>query len=449
MTSVPVSPSRDSGSTDQRLRVLVLAESCNPEWASVPLVGWSHYEALSHVADVHLVTRVRNRPALDRLGLKEGRDYTAIDTEFVFEPMVRLVRRISGPNKGWAVLTALTIPSYLLFELIAWRRLKRRLRQFDLVHRITPVSPAVPSPFATWCHKLGVPFVLGPINGGLPWPKEFPDLRRQEGEWLSRFRSLFRTVPGYKATRQAATAIIVGGQSAFREIPAIWQDKVIYIPENAFDARRFPPPPHRSAHDYDGRPLRAIFLGRLVPYKGCDMLLEAAADLLRQGRMTLTIAGSGPEEERLRALITRLDITHAVAFTGELRHCEVAEHLARADILTFPSVHEFGGAVVLEAMALGVVPVISNYGGPAELASPQCAFLVPLQERIAYIQSFRNVLHAIVADPAQLLPLSDKGRQRADRLFTWPQKAEQILSVYQWVLGEQSSRPNWGMPFKD
>lgn len=449
MASIPTSPSGESGRADQRLRVLILAESCNPEWSSIPLVGWSHYESLSHVADVHLVTRVRNRPALDRLGLKEGRDYTAIDTEFIFEPMARLVRWISGPNKGWAVLTALTIPSYLLFELIAWQRLKKRLHQFDLVHRITPVSPAVPSPFATWCHKSGVPFVLGPINGGLPWPKEFPDLRKREGEWLSRFRSLFRTVPGYKATREAAAAIITGGQSAFREIPDIWKDKVIYIPENAFDPRRFPAPPHRSMQDYQDRPLRAIYLGRLVPYKGCDMLLEAAAHLLRQGRMTLTIVGSGPEEERLRELITRLDIAHAVQFTGELRHHQVAEHLARADILTFPSLHEFGGAVVLEAMALGVVPVISNYGGPAELASPHCAFLVPLQERAAYIQGLRTILHAIAADPAQLLPMSENGRQRADKLFTWPRKAEQILSVYQWVLGRRTTRPDWGMPFRD
>ncbi|MBB2159000.1 glycosyltransferase family 4 protein [Gluconacetobacter sacchari] len=445
-----MSPFRGNNSSARRLRVLILAESCNPEWSSVPLVGWSHYEALSRVADVHLVTRVRNRPALDRCGLKEGQDYTAINTEFLFEPIARLVRWISGPNKGWAVVTALTIPSYLLFELIARKRFKKRLREFDLVHRITPVSPAVPSPMATWCRRAGVPFVLGPLNGGLPWPKEFPNLRKQEGEWLSGFRSLFRALPGYRSTRNAAAAIIAGGKSAFREIPGIWKDKVVYIPENAFDPSRFPVPTHRrSAQDYQGRPLRAIYLGRLVPYKGCDMLLEAAADLLRQGRMTMTVVGSGPESKRIRNLIARLDIGHAVECTGELPHRQVAEYLRRADILTFPSVHEFGGAVVLEAMAMGVVPVISDYGGPAELASPHCAFLVPLQERDAYIQAFRDVLHTIASDPARLLPLAENGRQRADKLFTWPQKAEQILAVYRWVLGQETTRPDWGIPFKD
>ncbi|MFT8884992.1 MAG: glycosyltransferase [Acetobacter papayae] len=449
MTASPAGTSTQDGSTAQRMKILVLAESCNPEWFSAPLIGWSYYEALSRVADVHLVTRVRNRAALERHGLKEGRDYTAIDTEFLFKPMERLVHLISGPNKGWAILMGLSIPSYLLFERIAWRRLKPRMHQFDLVHRITPVSPTVPSPFAQWCRKLGIPFVLGPLNGGLAWPKEFPDLRKQEGEWLSYFRSLFRCVPGYRATRDAASAIIAGGESAYREIPKRWKNKTIYIPENAIDPQRFPPSPKRTAQDYANRPIRAVFLGRLVPYKACDILLEAAAELLREGRMTLTIIGSGPEEERLRKLVAQLAIGSAVTFTGELPHQRVAEHLVGADILTFPSLHEVGGAVVLEAMTMGVGPVIADYGGPAELASPQCAFLVPLKERAPYIAAYKAALHGIVADPTCLLPLSDNGRYRAEHLFTWPQKVAQIVSVYEWAMGKKPQRPDWGMPFRD
>lgn len=438
----------DSG-TAQRPKILLLAESCNPEWFSAPLIGWSYYEFLCRVADVHLVTRVRNCPALERQGLRRGQDYTAIDTEFLFKPMERLVRLLCGPNKGWAILMGLSVPSYLLFEFIAWRRFAARLRSFDLVHRITPVSPTVPSPFAQWCHKLGVPFVLGPLNGGLPWPKQYPDLRKQEGERLSYFRSLFRFVPGYRTTREAASAIIVGGASAYHEIPDQWKSKTFYIPENAIDPQRFPQPASRTAQDYTNRPIRAVFLGRLVPYKACDILLEAGADLMRTGRMTLTVIGSGPEEPHLHALVEKLGIAQAVNFTGELPHPHIAEHLANADILTFPSVHEFGGAVVLEAMAMGVVPVISDYGGPAELASPQCAFLVPLQERAPYTQAYKATLHAIAENPTQLLSLSENGRLRVERLFTWPKKIEQIMAIYQWALGKRTQKPDWGMPFRD
>src|SRR4051812_48369326 len=49
-----------------RMRVLVLAESCNPEWISLPLVGWSHVRALHDLVDVHLVTQAHNREGISR-----------------------------------------------------------------------------------------------------------------------------------------------------------------------------------------------------------------------------------------------------------------------------------------------------------------------------------------------------------------------------------------------
>ena len=123
-----------SSKAEPRIRALVIADSCNPEWESIPLVGWSHANALRALADVHIVTRSWNADALTRAGLVEGRDFTAINTEALFNPMERLVRRISGPNKGWAMLTALSIPSYLWLEHLLWQRLGADLRagRFDL-----------------------------------------------------------------------------------------------------------------------------------------------------------------------------------------------------------------------------------------------------------------------------------------------------------------------------
>ncbi len=336
-----------------RPRVLVLAESAHPQAQSVSWIGWAHSRALAEVADIHLVTRQANRQAILEAGLVEGRDFTAIDTSGLEQAVGRVAGLLRGdPNKGWTTLMALSLPAYWAFEQAAWRHFADPLKAgaFDLVHRITPVSPTMPSLMAGRCRHLGVPFVLGPLNGGLPWPRQFDAVRRAEREWLSYVRGIYKMVPGYRATRRHATAILVGSRATLAEMPTTWRPKTIYMPENGIDPARFPPPPSRARQ----RPLKALFIGRLVPYKGADMAVAAAAPLVRRGGLELDIVGDGPERPALAAQIAEAGIGDRVRLHGTVPPDIVHRHLERADILLFPSIREFGGGVVLEAMAMGV-----------------------------------------------------------------------------------------------
>ncbi|MEQ5869282.1 glycosyltransferase family 4 protein [Sagittula sp. NFXS13] len=426
--------------THPRPRVLIIAEAANPEWVSVPLVGWSLASALREVADVHLVTQIRNRDAILRAGLIEGRDFTAIDSERFAKPMWALAEKLRmGDGKGWTIVQAVNAVSYPYFERLVWQRFGPAITRgdYDIVHRVTPLSPTSPSSLARKCAAVGVPFVLGPLNGGVPWPEAFDHIRRAEKEFLAPMRRAYKLLPGASATLDHASAILAGSRYTASEIPERHQHKTLWLPENGIDPKRF----NRRATPADG-PLRACFIGRLVPYKGPDMLLDAAADLLREGRMRLDLVGDGPMMPELRAQAERLGIGSAVTFHGWQAHDRVQDVLCQSHLFAFPSIREFGGGVVLEAMALGVPPLIVDYAGPGELVDNTTGIKVPIGSRDQIVADFRRELTRLTEAPDRLAPLAETAFQRVQDAFLWSRKAEQIAEVYRWVgNGQPAPKP--------
>jgi glycosyltransferase involved in cell wall biosynthesis len=419
--------------------VLLIAEAANPEWVSVPLVGWSLANALRAVADVHLVTQIRNREALLRAGFVEGQDFTAIDSEALARPMWRAAEVLRmGKGKGWTVVTAIGSLTYPYFEHLVWRRFGPAIRagDYDIVHRITPLTPTASSLIAPRCRKAGVPFVMGPINGGVPWPPGFAQEMRREREWLSRLRWIYKALPGRRATLDAASAIIAGSCHTLGELPAEHQKKAVYLPENGIDPARF----NRVADQTGSGPLRACFIGRMVPYKGPDMLLEAALPLLKTGAMRIDMIGDGPLLSELQTTADRSGVGDRIVFHGWVDHRQVQDIAARNEIFTFPSVREFGGGAVLEALALGIVPVIIDYAGPGELVDETTAFKIPLGPRGEIVSRLGRLLTDLTNDRAMLPSMAAKGQALIRDEFTWSRKAERILEIYKRVLPDFRSR---------
>jgi glycosyltransferase involved in cell wall biosynthesis len=424
------------------MRVLLIAEAANPEWVSVPLVGWSLCHAISQTTSAHIVTQVRNREAFLRAGLRETVDFTAVDTESIAKPMLRLASMLGGSgNKGWTAITAFQSLAYYAFERAVWRTFEGRIKkgEFDVVHRVTPVSPTAPSTLARRCARAGVPFVMGPLNGGLAWPPGFEGRRRSEREWLSYVRALYKLMPGYSSARKHSAAIIVGSEATRGQLPKKYLHKTFLLPENGVDLARFGSRRTRRA----SAPLTAVFIGRIVPYKCPDVLLKAGAQLIRAGKLRIRIVGDGPFLAHLQALVMAEGIGDGVDFLGWLPHTEVQSILVESDVLVLPSIREFGGGVVLEAMACGVPAIVADYGGPAELVTANTGLKIRFNSEQSLEDGLREVLQSLADEPATLDRLGDQAWTYVREEYSWQAKAKKILNIYRTVLQDH------GAPSKD
>lgn len=443
-----LSNSDHSGSRSQRqqVRPLIIAEGANPVLTSASLVGWCCATAIAGVTNAHIVTEQRNRDDFIRAGLVEGRDFTAIQARRSQGLAWRLTRLLSGKgNFSWSLYAIFSNLAYPFFEREVWQHFGAQLRagEFDLVHRILPLSPTTPSWLAGRLKAIGVPFIIGPLNGGVPWPAGFDDVRKNEKDWAGRLRGLYKLLPGSHSTREESTAIITAARTTLREIPARYHDKCVFIPENAINTKRFPlqPRPQRAPG-----PLRIAFVGRLVALKGVDMLLESVAPLVREGRVMVDIIGDGPEMPSLRALVERLGISDTTRLDGWVDHSLLHDRLQQCDVFAFPSIREFGGGVVLEAMALGIPSIVLDHGGPPELVPQNAGFVLPLVSRTQIVEDMRNLLAQLAENPSRLAVMGQAAQDHIRKYYTWESKAEQILEVYRWVLGRRSEKPGWGIP---
>jgi len=236
-------------------------------------------------------------------------------------------------------------------------------------------------------------------------------------------RSLYRPVTGLVLRRAAAIVVPSRAHLALSCELEGHESKVEIIPFG-IDQRRWelvpPPPPGASP--------RAIFIGRLVAYKGIDILLRA---LERVPELRLDIVGSGPQGPRLRTLAQALAITDRVRWYGEYPDEDLPRRMADADFLVLPSVtvEEMFGLVVLEAMAAGR-PVITT-ALPSAVREVNVPGVTGLEVPLRDVAALAKALETLCRDPHLRQRMGAAGRQRAAAHYTQEVMAAKHIELYQ------------------
>ena len=413
------------------MRVVIVAENASTNKGGEAFDPLHYFRVLrSRKIEAHLVVHSRNSAELLTLYPEEHEYMHFVPDTWLHQLLwfceQRMPRRVGEVTMG--------LLSHLHTQNIQRRLVRQLVRDYkiDVVHEPIPLSPKYPS----LMFGLGAPVIIGPLNGGMDFPpafrsrqSDFEKLTVAVGRQFSNFWN--RLLPG----KLQAETVLVANERTKLALPAGVRGTVLEIVDNGVDLSVWQ---HDTpvAKELNQR-VRFVYVGRLVDWKAVDLLLEAFSPVAAQTNAILEIIGDGKLRSELEVLSQRLGLSDSVVFTGWLSQAECALKLQQADGMVLPSLLECGGAVVLEAMAMGLPVIATNWGGPADYLDSTCGFLINPTSKEGFVNELTDAMLKLSLSPELRLSMGRAGLERVRKYFDWERKVDRILEIYKLTCGEK------------
>lgn len=412
------------------MKVLMSCYACEPGKGSEPGVGWNWALQAARVAEVWVLTRANNRPAIEA----ELARHPDLNLRFVYHDLPHWIRFWKRGQRGVNAY-------YLLWQITAIpkvRRLHKRIG-FDLGHHVTFCSIRFFSPLSL----LDIPFIWGPVGGGERGPTRFYRTLGKRGiiQEIARDFSILatRVDPLVRLTARNATVVLTTTETTKNALPSSVGAKCLVAPAiglsqsemtelSSFD-RRAP-----------GESFRLLYVGRLVPWKGVHFAIEALAHCTANGQpVTITVVGDGPDLARLETIAHRLGVSNRVVFVGSQPRTEVLRLLKEHDAFVFPSLHDSGGFAVLEAMAAGLPVICLDLGGPALAVTADTGFRVSASTPRQVVKDIAKAIAYLRDNPDARRQLGEAARRRVERGYGWCGRSQFLRDLYTSAISDPGS----------
>jgi glycosyltransferase involved in cell wall biosynthesis len=228
-----------------------------------------------------------------------------------------------------------------------------------------------------------------------------------------------------RAVLRMADAIVVLSHAEMNHYEQFVPGQNVAVVPNGIDPAPYLKYNRRSADP--AAPLKLLYIGRLAPRKGLAETLDALALLAPGARPELIIAGSGPEELRLRTQVRELGLNRQVTFAGPAWDEYKIKLLNNADVLMLASYSEGLPYSLLEGMAAGVVPIVTPVGAiPDVVHDGQHGRFVPTRDA----RAISEVLKSLNEDRAALARMSQACRNRILSGYSLERLAEDFTAIY-------------------
>ena len=331
-------------------------------------------------------------------------------------------------------------PRWYHFSAPMGRALRDLVRQSDVVH-IHSVFLWPTTVAAFWCRRLGVPYLvhvagsLDPVSLAKRYEGPRASAASRTKKWLY-LKTLGRLDLG------GAAALHLTSDVELESARRLRFSRGHLIPLGA-DA---PPPAgvgddasvRRQYPSLEGRKV-VLFLARLHPIKGLDVLAEAAASLAEsRDDFSLVVAGSGaPEfEAETITLFDRRGLSERTVFTGMVVGEDKWRLFRAADVFVLPSRHESSPVAVMEAMASGTPVVVSDQVGiHREVADAGAGLVTTLDPA-----DVAGAIGRLLDDPDAAQRMGRAGEAVAARKYSWERVATDVEALYEEIVGRQARR---------
>ena len=305
------------------------------------------------------------------------------------------------------------------------RWLSQHAKDYDIVHTHTMFAPTMA--IAHWiCKRQEIPYITTPHGMLEPWALSYK---------ASKKRLYYRNfeVPALKT----ASAIHVLNQQEARNVHILGFNQTKIIPNGIHRAEfeHLPDP----EHFYQKFPITRgkkiiLFLGRIDPKKGLDLLAPAFAKVCRQfPNAHLVLAGPDSIDflPTAKGYFEQAGYSEAITFTGMLSGTLKQAALSAADVYVSPSYSEGFSMSILEGMAAKLPCVITEKCNFPEAETARAARVVEVNT-----EAIASALQQTLQNPEQSLAMGERARELVFQEYTWDCAADRLISLYR-----QISRP--------
>lgn len=412
------------------MKVLASVYACSPYDGSERAVGWNWICQLDSFHQITALTSYTYKKDIEEYLDKHPGELK--NTRFVY---VAVPYEVSFWHVGYRGERLY----YILWQKQALKVAKKltQTEQFDIVHHITYVTCVLP----TYMHKLGLPFLYGPVSGGENTPTVIGYPMNIKEKVIEKVRSasqvFFRLTPNFLRTMKNASLIIVTTDETKAFIPTKYQDKVRVFQSIGLSADMFYPKPTPKENVIP----KFLMAGRMIYWKGYELGIKAFISALKQGcQAELTILGdteNNPSYEEHRKKLKRLCGSYLgkeIKFVSKVEHAGMKQFYDGFDVLLNCSLRDSGCFVVMEAMSRALPVIVVNTGGPKVNTIPESAIKIEPSTFESMEKKITAAILNLTEDKAKREIMGDAARKHGLKAFTLDARTEQMNKFYREVL---------------